>query len=429
MTRTLQLSGTAVMVALATACTPAPRMSNAAATYLQAASAAPREVSRTAPPVDAGFSETLPSRIDSLMRAAIADGVTPGAAVAVGRHGRLVHLAGYGRIDWTEGAPGVTDSTLWDLASVTKVVATTTAAMVLEDQGRLDLDRAVREYLPEFDVPGKESITPRLLLSHRSGMETRMLYREAQGPAQYLAVIGAHPLKWEPGTHTNYSDWNMIAMQFVIERITGQPLDEFLQEQVFGPLGMQDTGYNPSSERKHRTAPTEIQEFRGGKVWGIVHDENAWAMGGVAGHAGLFSSARDLAVYAQMMLNAGEYRGKKILQPQTVARWTAPQGSGSSRALGWDTPWPNSSAGRYFSPWSFGHTGFTGTSIWIDPHADLFVLLLTSRVNPTRENTKIAPLRRSLADVVQEAIVDPPARDWERLYEPMAAESPRGRLP
>ncbi|HYW14263.1 MAG TPA: serine hydrolase, partial [Longimicrobium sp.] len=148
-------------------------------------------------------------------------------------------------------------------------------------------------------------------------------------------------------------------------------------------------------------------------IWGEVHDPNAWAMGGVAGHAGLFGSARDLAVFAQMLLNGGEYGSVRILQPQTVARWTAPQGPGASRALGWDTPSGESSAGRFFSTRSFGHTGYTGTSLWMDPERGLFVILLTTRVNPTAENNKHVAMRRAVADAVQSAVVDAPLVDWE----------------
>jgi len=157
-----------------------------------------------------------------------------------------------------------------------------------------------------------------------------------------------------------------------------------------------------------------VQAFRGGLVWGVVHDENAWALGGVAGHAGLFASARDLAVFTQMLLNGGEYGGVRILRAETVARWTARQRRDASRALGWDTPAPGSSAGRFFSPRSFGHTGFTGTSIWADPEKQLFVVLLTSRVNPTRDNPRLGPLRRAVADAVQAAVLDAPLRRWER---------------
>jgi len=208
-----------------------------------------------------------------------------------------------------------------------------------------------------------------------------------------------------PATETRYGDWNMIVMQLVIEKITGITLDVYMHQKVFQPLNMTDTGFRPDSSLKERVAPTEIQEWRGGKVHGVVHDENAWALGGVAGHAGLFSSARDLAVFAQMLLNGGSYAGVRILNPETIARWTARQSSTSSRALGWDTPSGRSSSGDYFSSWSFGHTGFTGTSMWMDPRTNVFVVLLTNRVNPTRENSKIGSVRRAVGDAVQRAVM------------------------
>jgi CubicO group peptidase (beta-lactamase class C family) len=366
-----------------------------------------------AAPGEVGLDAGLPGRLDSLLGAAIDQGVAPGAALAVGRHGRLIHLAGYGRLD-PEMDAAATGETLYDLASLTKVVATTTAAMILEEEGRLDLDRPVRDYLPEFDAPDKASITPRLLLVHRGGMEAfAPLYRDFRGREQYLEQINARPLKHPPGTRTEYSDWDLILLQLIVERLAGEPLDRFLEGRVFRPLGMGDTGFRPAPERKPRVAPTEVQPWRGGKVHGEVHDENAWALGGVAGHAGLFSSARDLAVFAQLLLNGGEYGDVRILRPETIARWTARQGPHSSRALGWDTPSPRSSAGRFFSPRSFGHTGFTGTSLWIDPQRDLFVVLLTNRVNPTRDNPRIAPLRRAVADAVQQAVRDAPLVEWE----------------
>jgi CubicO group peptidase (beta-lactamase class C family) len=177
---------------------------------------------------------------------------------------------------------------------------------------------------------------------------------------------------------------------------------------------MSSTMFNPDSATYWtRVAPTEIDSVRGGLVVGKVHDENAHAMGGVAGHAGLFSTANDLAIFAQMMLNGGEYSGVRILKPQTIARWTSVQSKISSRALGWDTPSKGSSAGRFFSARSFGHTGFTGTSIWMDPERGLFVILLTNRVNPTRENTRHIPLRRDVADAVQSSILDAPLINWE----------------
>lgn len=401
---------TLAAAALAGACTPPPPPAPVPA---PAARMAVVTVLAPAPPRDAGFALGLTATLDSVARAAIADGAAPAVAIAVGRHGRLVHLAGYGAVDWAAGSAPVTDSTLFDLASITKVVATTTAAMILEEEGRLDLDRTVASYLPELADSTKQAITVRMLLTHRGGLEAfAPLYRTHRGRQQYLEQINARPLRSQPGTQTVYSDWDLILAQLVIERITGQDLDAFVRDRVFVPLGMRDTGFRPGVPRD-RIAATERDTSRGGLIWGEVHDPNAWAMGGVAGHAGLFGSGRDLAVFAQMLLNGGEYGTVRILRPQTIARWTAPQVPGSSRALGWDTPSGESSAGHYFSTRSFGHTGYTGTSMWIDPERSLFVILLTTRVNPTSENQKQAPLRRAVADAVQDAILDAPTVDWE----------------
>jgi CubicO group peptidase (beta-lactamase class C family) len=361
-----------------------------------------------------GMRGDLGVRLDSLVLRAIGADVTPGAILAVGRHGSLVHLRGYGALDRAADAPEAAPTSIYDLASLTKVVATTTAAMILEEEGRLDLDLPVSHYVPELDAPEKAGITTRMLLIHRAGFEAfAPLFREFRGREQYLEQINARPLRWEPGTRTEYSDWDLILAQLVIERITGEPLDRFLEARVFAPLGMRDTGFNPAAAVWARVAPTEIQEFRGGKVHGEVHDENAWAMGGVAGHAGLFSTVLDLSTFARMLLGGGEADGVRILRPETVARWTARQGRESTRALGWDTPSPRGSAGRFFSARSFGHTGFTGTSIWLDPERGVYVILLTNRVNPSREGSGIAALRSAVADAVQEAIVDAPLRQRE----------------
>lgn len=370
-------------------------------------------------PMAVGMSNALVPRLDSLMNAAIADHATPGATVAIARRGRLVVLRGYGHSDWAPNAPRATDSTMYDMASLTKVVATTTAAMILEDEGKLDIDRTVASYLPQYDVPDKRAITLRMLLTHASGIKSNFpLWKDAKGREQYFAGMVTFPLVRAPGSAVEYTDWNMVLMQFVIEKITGQTLDQFVQARVFGPLGLRDTQYNPPASLKPRIAPTETEDFRGGQVWGIVHDETAWALGGVSGNAGLFSSARDLAVFVQMLLNGGSYGGVQLIKPSTVARWTARQRADASRALGWDTPSANSSAGRFFSFRSFGHTGFTGTSIWADPEKELFVVLLTNRVNPTRDNQKIGPLRRAVADLVQQSVLDSPLRIWEQPVQP-----------
>ena len=368
-------------------------------------------------PDEVGMRSDLNATLDSIMTAGIGGGAAPGGSLAVGRYGRIVHMKGYGRLDTARASADVDENTIYDMASLTKVIATTTASMMLEEQGLLDLDRTVASYLPEFNAPDKAGITMRMVVTHRGGLEAfAALYKQFKGREEYLAQINARPLKSVPGTETVYSDWDMILSQLVIERITGQTLDSFVAEKVFAPLGMTSTMFSPDSVQYFaRIAPTEIDTARGGLVHGKVHDENAWAMGGVSGHAGLFSTARDLAVFAQMLLNGGEYNGVRIVKPATVARWTSPQSRTSSRALGWDTPSKGSSAGRFFSPRSFGHTGFTGTSIWIDPERGLFVILLTNRVDPTRDNNKHVPLRRAVADAAQTSIMNAPLINWEEV--------------
>jgi len=325
----------------------------------------------------------------------------------------LAYRLGSGRLDWDSSAAPVTDSSLYDMASLTKGVATTTALMMLHESGKLDIDRTVASYLPGLNAPDKSAITVRQLLTHRGGFEAfAPLWRSYHGREEFLQQINARPLKSAPGSSTVYSDWDFILLGLVVEQITGATLDSFVSERIFQPLRMSDTRFLPPSDLKPRIAWTEVDSARG-HIHGDDHDPHAWAMGGVAGHAGLFSSARDLVVFCQMMLNGGEYNGVRLLKPATIARWTARQGPESSRALGWDTPSHNSSAGRFFSARSFGHTGFTGTSIWIDPEKQLYVVLLANRVDPSSTNQKQAPLRRAVADAVQQAVLGAPLVDWE----------------
>lgn len=376
-----------------------------------------------ASPTSVGMDSTLPARLDSIIRVGLAEGAAPGASVAVGRYGRLVYAKGYGTLDYAADSPPVTPTSIYDLASLTKVVATTTSAMILEETGKLDVDRTVASYLPEFNAPDKAAITVRMLLTHSGGLEAYApLYSEANGStrgrAAYLAQINQRPLEYPPGTRTIYSDWDMVLMQAVIERITGMSLDNFADGHIFRQLGMVDTRFRPDTNDRAlraRIAPTTQDSLRGGRLHGTVHDGNAWALGGVSGHAGLFSTARDLAIFAQFLLDGGTYDHVRILAPQTIARWTSRQDGDASRALGWDTPTPGSSAGRYFSPRSFGHTGFTGTSIWIDPERGLFVVLLMNRVTLRGEATRHAQLRRDVSDAVQRAVLNAPLIDWESL--------------
>ncbi len=408
----------ALVPLLAAACTRA--VVTAPSTTRSAPTSAPRlaasDVLVPAPPLAVGLDPELTSRLDSIVRVGLEQGAAPGAALAVGRFGRLVHLKAYGAIDYAAGSPAVDPTTLFDLASLTKVVATTTAAMILEEEGKLDLSRTVQSYLPEFSAPDKAGITVRMLLTHRGGLEAfAPLWKEWRGRADYLAQINARPLANPPNTKVIYSDWDFVLMGLIIERITGTTLDAFTGARVFGPLGMSSTRFAPDTTDAalmRHVALTALDTLRG-QIHGTVHDPNAWALGGVAGHAGLFGSARDLAVFVQMLLNGGTYAGTRIVKPTTIARWTSVQDVASSRALGWDTPSAVSSAGRFFSPRSFGHTGYTGTSIWVDPERGLFVVLLTNRVNSRGEATRHVQLRRDVADAVQSAIRDAPLVDWE----------------
>ncbi len=365
---------------------------------------------------NSGLDTTLIATLDKVVKTALEEAVAPGVAIAVGRNGHIAYMKGYGTIDWNRpGSPAVDTNTLYDLASLTKVIATTTVAMILEEGGQLDLGRTVGSYLPEFNSTEKSQITVRQLLTHSSGLEAGAnIYRTARGREQYLQQISARPLEYTPGTNMIYSDWNMIVLQLVMERITGKTLDVLATEKIFKPLGMTDTQFQPSISLRSRIAPTQVDDGRGGLLWGTVHDENAWAIGGVAGHAGLFSTARDLALFSMMILNGGEgANGVRLAKPATIARWTSRQGRESTRTLGWDSPDGGSSAGQFFSPWSFGHTGFTGTSIWIDPEKDLFVVVLTNRVNPTQNNTRHVQLRRDVADATQQAVLGARIVNWE----------------
>jgi CubicO group peptidase (beta-lactamase class C family) len=365
---------------------------------------------------NSGLDTSLTGKLDKIVKTSIEEAVAPGVAIAVGRNGHIAYMKGYGYIDWNQpGSPAVDTNTLYDLASLTKVIATATLAMILEEAGQLDINRAVVSYLPEFNSPEKAQITVKQLLTHSGGLEAGAnIYRTARGRDQYLAQINARPLQYTPGTNMIYSDWDMIVLQLVMERITGKTLDVLAAEKIFRPLGMVDTQFQPPISLRPRIAPTQVDEARGGLLWGTVHDENAWAMGGVAGHAGLFSTAKDLALFSMMILNGGEgVNGVRIVKPATIARWTARQGKESTRTLGWDSPEGGSSAGQFFSPWSFGHTGFTGTSIWLDPEKDLFVVVLTNRVNPISSNNRHVQLRRDVADAVQQAVLGARIVNWE----------------
>ncbi len=404
---------------------------------LDGAVVSPREVD---PARVAMHADSL-AALDDFILAALADSAASGAALAVVRRGQLVRLRGYGRLDWDPDSSPVTPSSIFDMASLTKVVGTTSAVVILIQRGLISLDDRVVDHLDWWDEgdPAKSRVTIRQLLVHRAGLPPfRRFFLEMEGRAAYEDAIGALPLDHPPGERTVYSDIGLMTAAFIVEAVTGMALDDFLRAEVWRPLGMADTDFAPDPALWDRVATTELDEdYRGFHVHGVAHDENAYAIGGVAGHAGLFSSARDLAVFAQMMLDRGvaapcradaasglpchrpRFAPVSIFAQGWVDRITRRQSPESTRALGWDTPSARSSAGDYFSARSFGHTGYTGTSLWIDPTQQLAVVLLTNRVNPTRENRKHIPLRRGVHDRVARAIMDTPPRQREAPPEPV----------
>jgi beta-glucosidase-like glycosyl hydrolase/CubicO group peptidase (beta-lactamase class C family) len=377
---------------------------------------------RTAPPAEVGFRPGGLAEVDRLIEEAVASRAFPGAVIAIGKDGALAELRAFGRLSYDSGAPEVATDTIYDLASLTKVVVTTTVAMILVDEGKLDLSKRVSDFLPRFRGGAKDRVTVAQLLTHSSGMDWwAPLYKELKGPEAYLDRILSLDLAYEPGTKSVYSDLGVVLLGEILQRVAGRPLEDVAREKIFGPLGMRDTAFRPPAALRPRIAPTENDPWRGRVLRGEVHDENAYAMGGIAPHAGLFGTASDLARFAQMLLNGGVFEHHRIVSRETVERFTRRAAVPSStRAIGWDTAADEtgvrssipgapgySSAGSLFSSRAFGHTGFTGTSMWMDPERRLFVVLLTNRVHPTRENNAIRLARSSVADAVVRALAAP----------------------
>jgi len=360
-------------------------------------------------PSAVGMSATRLATIDRVIERGIKAGGYPGAAVVVGRKGAAVWEKGFGRLGWTEESGNVVpERTIYDLASLTKVVGTTTAIMILFDEGKLALDDPVAKYIPEFTGGGKENVTLRMLLEHRSGLPPgRDLWRIASTPEEARAAVISTPLFAPPGKYYEYSDLGADMLGFTVEAVSGEKLDEFLQRRVFEPLGMEDTHFRPDPSLRGRIAPTEITPPRGYPLRGEVHDENAYALGGVAGHAGLFSTVSDLSIFAQMMLNGGSYNGNRIVADSTVQLFT--RRAAGTRALGWDTCAGAFGCGKYMDSDAYGHTGYTGTSLWIDPEREMFVILLTNRVHAARARRPakvISDVRADLADAAALAVQD-----------------------
>ena len=362
-------------------------------------------------PKSVGMSAERLRSIDRVIQRGLKAGGYPGAAVVVGRRGAAVWEKGFGRLDWVNTDRTVSpDSTLYDIASLTKVVGTTTAMMVLFDEGKLALDDPVSRYLPAFSGGWRDSVTLRHLLTHRSGLPAgRDIWRVAMGPQHARQVVLESQLVCKPGDCYIYSDLGADLLGMTVEAISGTTLDLFLQEKVFTPLNMMSTMFRPADSLRSRIAPTEVTPPRGYPIRGEVHDENAYALGGVAGHAGLFSTATDLSIFAQMMLNHGELNGVRIVSDSVVSLFT--NRAAGSRALGWDTCDGNGGCGSYLGARAYGHTGFTGTSMWIDPDREMFVILLTNRVHAARAKrpaTVISDVRADLADAAALAVVEGP---------------------
>jgi serine-type D-Ala-D-Ala carboxypeptidase len=343
------------------------------------------------------------------LEAAISSKAFPGAALAITHCGKLVALKGFGHFTYEPESPAVGCDTIYDLASVSKVIATTTMAMILYEQGELDLEMPVVSLLPEFadDDRRRSQITVEMLLAHSSGLPAYVrLFEQAQTARDLVQAAHQVALTADPGSRAEYSDIGFIILGEALARVAAEPLDQFCQRQIFGPLGMAHSGFNPPLTARHLIPPTvDDRTFRHRVIQGEVHDENASVLGGVAGHAGVFASASDVALFAHCMLSGGS----PIVRPETVRLFTRRQSTpaGTSRALGWDTPSSPSQSGKCLSPTAFGHLGYTGTSLWIDPDRELSVTLLTNRTWPDNKNQAIKQVRPRFHDAIVECLEAP----------------------
>jgi serine-type D-Ala-D-Ala carboxypeptidase len=367
------------------------------------------EIAIAAAPASPSFA---PAR--SVLEQAVRDRVFPGAAFGVLHQKRVVALDAVGRFTYDEDAPAVEPATVFDLASVSKVLATTAAAMILHERGLLDLNARLGDILPRFVIgmepgSGKERVTLRTLLAHSSGLPGYAKFFETcSTPDALLRAALQLPLEAQPGSRTEYSDPGYILLGKALEVLAGEALDTFCAREIFAPLGLTSTWFRPPAASRSAIPPTENDTwFRNRVIQGEVQDENAFVLGGVAGHAGVFSNVPDLLRFAQAILEGGRSElGQQVFNPATLeifaARQTTPDGK--SRALGWDVPTSPSSSGQLFGPRSIGHLGYAGTSLWIDPDQALAVALLTNRTWPDRSNDAIRQLRPAFHDAIVQAL-------------------------
>ena len=357
---------------------------------------------------------------DSIVESGVARGIYPGAVLVIGTHEAVLHARGFGHLEWKPGPRPSPDSTLWDLASLTKVVGTTGAIMRLVETRKIGLDTPVVRYLPRFTGPGKDRVTVRMLLNHTSGLRSYLpFFQLTRTRDSAITLLYREPLRRKPGASAEYSDLNFLLLGLLVEQVTGEPLERYVSGAVLVPAGLAHTIYRPPDSLRSRTAPTG--RYRGTAVCCVVNDQNAVRMGGAAGHAGLFSTGSDLAHFAQMWLNGGEIGGRRVFETATLQAFLA-QGEGAGdRLLGWERPDPanrdDSAYGHLLSPRAYGHTGWTGTLLWIDPARDLFLVLLTNRAYDPRIGRSIRALRgvRShLADEVVRSVGKSPAASGTR---------------
>ena len=348
------------------------------------------------------------AEMDATVAQAITDGRLPGGVLWL-EHRSAVYRKSYGQRAVIPVPEPMSEDTIFDAASLTKVLATTPAILLLAERGKLQIDAAVTNYIPEFAGDGRERVTLRHLLTHTSGLRSGLSLASGwTGHANAIALACGEKLRPSPGAEFRYSDINFILLGEIVQRVSGQRLDQFVAREIYQPLKMGDTGYLPDPAKRSRIAPTENHKTEG-LLRGRVHDPTARRMGGVAGHAGVFTTAADLARYARMLLNGGELDGARVFQPETV-RWMtsvqSPANVTARRGLGWDIDSPYSSArGKHFPPGSYGHTGWTGTSLWIDPASRTFLILLANRNHPN-EGASVVELRARIATLAAEAITD-----------------------
>lgn len=382
------------------------------------AESARRGLAQTAPET-VGLLGTHLKYIDDAVAESIEAGETPGAVVLVARHGQIAYLKAFGNRSVQPRTEPMTVDTIFDLSSLTKVLATTPSVMMLVENGKLRLDDRVKRYLPSFSGGGKDAITVRQLLTHYSGLAPDFdLSKPWFGKAAALEELWQIKTESDPGKEFVYSDLNFIILAEIVRAVSGQTVDAYAQSRIFLPLGMRETMFRPPANLIPRIAPTEtrrstLQYLRGvptenmDKILrGEVHDPTAWKMGGVAGHAGLFSTAQDIAIYAQTLLSGGSWQGTRLLSPMTVEAMTNPQspaGSLQIRGFGWDIDSKYSAPKGDLFQGGYGHTGFSGTSLWIHPPTDIFVIILTNRVHP-EGGKDLNHLRGVIANIVASSI-------------------------